>query len=810
MLRVRQWLLYPRVPARAERAPALGGSARADRAPVARCEPLEPRRLLSAVARPDHIVVVIEQDRASGAVGNPLMPYFNALARTGLVFTNAHGVTHPSLPNALALYSGSTQGRTDNGRGHSFGGPNLAKSLFAAGQSFAAYVENLPSDGSQVQQAGTAQYPDLYTRNVNAAAMFTDVGIDPATGRARPNSAVNRTFAAFSALPVTDYSALPTVSFVIPNNLNSTHGSNLAYPWAGSSDEQNNDVLRTRADGWLKDNLDPYLRWARENNSLLIVTQDEERWVGGTADSVTTIIDGDPDLVVPGVNGQYVDHFNLLRTIQDMYGLAPLGNSATAAPFHTDALGRLAPPGPAGPVEPGVTLTAAAASTAFGQPVTLTARVSGPGGTPTGAVTFLDGANVLGAGTLDADGVATLSTAALAVGTHSLTVRYAGDATTPAATSPALNLTVRQAATTTTLVSSATPSGIGQPVTFTAVVAPVAPGAGSPSGHVQFRINGALYGAPVALVNGSATAPATASLGAGAHAVTATYSGDANFTAGTPATLTQNVSASNDAFAGRLTLAGATATATGSNAGATREAGEPRHVGNAGGRSVWWSWTAPAAGTLTLDTFGSTFDTLLAVYAGAAVGALSPIPGGSNDDAPGAGTASKVKFDVTAGATYQIAVDGYNGATGNIALRATLAVSVPAPANDRFADRAVLTGTAATVTASNAGASRDAGEPAHAGNAGGRSVWWTWTAPTSGMLTIDTFGSTFDTLLAVYTGTDLGSLAAVTGGSNDDDWANNTNTSRVRFAVTAGTTYQIAVDGYNAAQGNITLRLSLT
>src|SRR5689334_6510562 len=101
-------------------------------------EPLEPRRLF-AIVRPDHVVVVIEQDRFSDAIGNVNFPYLNALAPSALVYTNSHGVTHPSEPNTAALYSGSTQGVTDNARGYSFSGPNLARSLFNAGLSFAGY-----------------------------------------------------------------------------------------------------------------------------------------------------------------------------------------------------------------------------------------------------------------------------------------------------------------------------------------------------------------------------------------------------------------------------------------------------------------------------------------------------------------------------------------------------------------------------------------------------------------------------------------------------------------------------------------------
>ena len=121
--------------------------------------------------------------------------------------------------------------------------------------------------------------------------------------------------------------------------------------------------------------------------------------------------------------------------------------------------------------------------------------------------------------------------------------------------------------------------------------------------------------------------------------------------------------------------------------------------------------------------------------------------------------------------------------------------------NDDFASRRRISGASGRAGASNVGAGKERGEPRHAGNSGGRSVWWTWTAPATGTVTFDTLGSTFDTLLAVYTGTSLSRLREV--GSNDD--ANNGRQSVVRFAARQGQTYQIAVDGYNRRSGTIVL-----
>lgn len=125
------------------------------------------------------------------------------------------------------------------------------------------------------------------------------------------------------------------------------------------------------------------------------------------------------------------------------------------------------------------------------------------------------------------------------------------------------------------------------------------------------------------------------------------------------------------------------------------------------------------------------------------------------------------------------------------------------PANNDFADRITLTGASVSTTGSNAGADKEAGEPNHA-QSGGASVWWSWTATSSSRVTITTFGSNYDTLLGVYTGASVNTLSTV--GTNDD--AGRTLQSRVRFFPTPGVTYHIAVDGYNAATGDITLSIS--
>jgi predicted dehydrogenase len=126
-------------------------------------------------------------------------------------------------------------------------------------------------------------------------------------------------------------------------------------------------------------------------------------------------------------------------------------------------------------------------------------------------------------------------------------------------------------------------------------------------------------------------------------------------------------------------------------------------------------------------------------------------------------------------------------------------------ANDRFAAALLVPALGGRLFSDNRNASKEAGEPDHAGNHGGRSVWFSWTASVSGSVIVDTFGSTFDTLLGVYQGTNVASLTLVA--ANDDGAGFGGNNSQVVFAGVAGNTYTIAVDGYDGASGAVRLNL---
>ncbi len=306
--------------------------------------------------------------------------------------------------------------------------------------------------------------------------------------------------------------------------------------------------------------------------------------------------------------------------------------------------------------------------------------------------------------------------------------------------------------------------------------------------------NDAVYSAVLTVPTGTNSIPITVMANAsGKIGVTNTF----NVTIITPP--------SNDYFTNATLVSGTGVSVTGSNLGASKEAGEPVITTDggvdAGGRSVWWTWTAPADGLVSIDTEGSSIDTILGVYTGNAVNSLSQVA--TNDDVSTNDYTSAVSFQTLAGVTYQIVVDGFDAAYGDITLNLSLDPSSSAPANDLFANRSVISGITSTVSGSNIGASREPSEPL---NGGGKSVWWTWTAPGNGQTTISTAGSSFDTILGVYLGNAVNALTLVA--YNDDDPP--FQTSLVTFDATAGTAYQIAVDGFGGASGSITLSVNFS
>ena len=135
----------------------------------------------------------------------------------------------------------------------------------------------------------------------------------------------------------------------------------------------------------------------------------------------------------------------------------------------------------------------------------------------------------------------------------------------------------------------------------------------------------------------------------------------------------------NDDFEGPVVIATTPGSVTGTTVGATRQAGEPSHGGYGASASIWYRWTAPAAGTMTVTTAGSGFDTLLGAYTGASVSTLTTLA--ANDDVDGT-LQSRVVFAVTAGTTYAIAIDGYGGQSGATRLNWTFEQALPPSAPD--------------------------------------------------------------------------------------------------------------------------------
>ncbi|MEW6562479.1 MAG: alkaline phosphatase family protein [Pseudomonadota bacterium] len=240
--------------------------------------------------RPDHIVIVVEENRTyAQVIGNPEAPYINALAQRGALLTQSHGVSYPSQPNYLALFSGSMHGVRDDACPYALHGPNLAHALQEAGRSFVSYSESLPYPGYDDCSA-----PGGYRRKHNPVANWAEL------------AKLNQPFSAFPQ----DFAQLPSVALVVPNQRNDMHDGSIAT-----------------ADGWLKQHLAAYADWVMTHNSLLIVTWDEDDYHSGN--HIPTLLVG--PMVRAGVqSAQPVNHYNILRTVLDMAGAQPVGASADA------------------------------------------------------------------------------------------------------------------------------------------------------------------------------------------------------------------------------------------------------------------------------------------------------------------------------------------------------------------------------------------------------------------------------------------------------------------------------------------------
>lgn len=243
---------------------------------------------------PRHVVVVILENKGySQIIGNPDAPYLNRLADRGALYTRSYASVHPSQPNYVVLFAGSTLGVSGDACPVSLTGPNLATQLLSSGRTFVGYAEGLPSTGWTGCSSGD------YRRKHAPWTNFSNV----------PTS-VSRPFTEFPAR----YATLPTVSWVIPDMQHDMHDGSIA-----------------EGDAWVRANLRAYARWAKTHRSLLIVTFDEDDFT--PENRIPTIAYGDH--VVRGPHGKRVTHCRVLRTLESFYGLPGLGCAATAAPVKS-------------------------------------------------------------------------------------------------------------------------------------------------------------------------------------------------------------------------------------------------------------------------------------------------------------------------------------------------------------------------------------------------------------------------------------------------------------------------------------------
>ncbi|MEQ0564972.1 alkaline phosphatase family protein [Amycolatopsis sp. NEAU-NG30] len=241
----------------------------------------------------DHIVLVMfENKKYSSINGSSSAPYFNTLASQSAKFTNSFAITHPSQPNYVALFSGGTQGVTDDSCPANLGSkPNLGRQLIDAGKTFTGYSEAMPSDGYTGCSSGT------YRRKHNSWVDFSNV---PAASNLR-----------FSKFP-TDFTQLPSVAFVTPDMCSDMHDCSIGT-----------------GDTWLKNKLDAYAQWAKTHNSLLIVTFDEDS--GTSVNQIFTTFTGAH--VKVGSYSESINHYTVLRTIEASHGLPGIGNAASKSPI---------------------------------------------------------------------------------------------------------------------------------------------------------------------------------------------------------------------------------------------------------------------------------------------------------------------------------------------------------------------------------------------------------------------------------------------------------------------------------------------
>ena len=259
----------------------------------------------AVIPRPDHVVIcIMENHDYYQIIGSTSASYINTLASQSANLTEFYGLTHPSQPNYLMMFSGSNQGETSDNTpsGTPWTSPNLGSLLINAGFSFRGYSEDLPYVGSNTSSSGN------YARKHNPWVNWQG------TGTNQIPSGYNLTMNEFPS----DFNQLPSLSFVIPNQANDMHDGSDPY-------------RITTGDQWVQNHLQNYITWAQTNNSLLILTFDEDNFT--PSNHIPCIFNG--PMVQPG--SYYLtgyNHYDLLRTLEDMFGLPYAGQSVSAKPIE--------------------------------------------------------------------------------------------------------------------------------------------------------------------------------------------------------------------------------------------------------------------------------------------------------------------------------------------------------------------------------------------------------------------------------------------------------------------------------------------
>jgi len=246
----------------------------------------------------EHVVVIVFENKESASVlGNRAAPTFNSYARRYANLTRYYGVTHPSLPNYLALVSGSTHGITSDCTGCVASGKSLADTIEASGRTWKTYAEGLPSPGY------LGAFSRRYAKKHDPFAYFPDVAGDPQR-RAR--------IVPLSQLKVDLRAAmLPSFSLVVPDLCHSMHDCSVGV-----------------GDAWLRRNAPPLL--SLPNSVVFVVFDEGSTSIRGGGHTVALALGTAvrPRSRFAGVTG----HYGLLRTIEQAWGLPMLGRSARAAP----------------------------------------------------------------------------------------------------------------------------------------------------------------------------------------------------------------------------------------------------------------------------------------------------------------------------------------------------------------------------------------------------------------------------------------------------------------------------------------------